>query len=109
MVVEAITTDPQNTWAILVYNRVEVLIEACRSGSLATQTRGFAPPNPHSREHSERGRAAGISRRLVGLERCCKEAELAGDQVAAGGQSLSGDGGARGWFEQRWRRGERKG
>nr|AEE00747.1 armadillo repeat-containing protein [Gossypium hirsutum] len=36
--VEAITADPENTWAISAYGGVSVLIEACRSGSQPTQT-----------------------------------------------------------------------
>lgn len=36
--VEAITADPENTWAISAYDGVSVLIEACRSGSQPTQT-----------------------------------------------------------------------
>lgn len=35
--VEAITADPENAWAISAYGGVQVLIEACRSGSPATQ------------------------------------------------------------------------
>ncbi|PKI54351.1 hypothetical protein CRG98_025237 [Punica granatum] len=35
--VEALTTDPENAWAISAYNGVQVLLEACRSGSPATQ------------------------------------------------------------------------
>ncbi|KAJ4730111.1 U-box domain-containing protein [Melia azedarach] len=36
--VEAITTDPENAWAISAYGGVAVLIEACRSGSVTTQS-----------------------------------------------------------------------
>lgn len=36
--VEAITTDPENAWAVSAYGGVSVLIEACRSGSQPTQT-----------------------------------------------------------------------
>lgn len=35
--VEAITADPENAWAISAYGGVSVLLEACRSGSPATQ------------------------------------------------------------------------
>ncbi|KAE8690095.1 zinc finger family protein [Hibiscus syriacus] len=35
--VEAITTDPENAWAISAYGGVSVLIEVCRSGSQPTQ------------------------------------------------------------------------
>ncbi|KAJ8749292.1 hypothetical protein K2173_018773 [Erythroxylum novogranatense] len=36
--IEAITSDPENGWAISAYGGVSVLIEACRSGSQATKT-----------------------------------------------------------------------
>ncbi|XWS36746.1 hypothetical protein CRYUN_Cryun20dG0112200 [Craigia yunnanensis] len=36
--VEAITADPENSWALSAYGGVSVLIEACRSGSQPTQT-----------------------------------------------------------------------
>ncbi|XP_050207505.1 protein CELLULOSE SYNTHASE INTERACTIVE 1 [Mercurialis annua] len=36
--VEAITSDPDNGWAILAYGGVSVLIEVCRSGSEAART-----------------------------------------------------------------------
>ncbi|CAN1232672.1 hypothetical protein LINPERPRIM_LOCUS3671 [Linum perenne] len=36
--VEAITADSENGWAVAAYGGVAVLIEACRSGSQATQT-----------------------------------------------------------------------
>lgn len=36
--VEAITSDPDNAWAVSAYGGVLVLIEACRLGSPATQT-----------------------------------------------------------------------
>ncbi|KAM7492377.1 hypothetical protein LguiA_035298 [Lonicera macranthoides] len=38
MAVEAITTDPDNAWAISAYGGVSVLIEVCRSGSLTAQS-----------------------------------------------------------------------
>ncbi|KDP30808.1 hypothetical protein JCGZ_13751 [Jatropha curcas] len=36
--IEAITTDPENGWAISAYGGVSVLIEACRSGSEVAKT-----------------------------------------------------------------------
>ncbi|KAK3184432.1 hypothetical protein Dsin_031718 [Dipteronia sinensis] len=36
--IEAITTDPENAWAVSAYGGVAVLIEACRSGSVTTQS-----------------------------------------------------------------------
>ncbi|KAK4769175.1 hypothetical protein SAY86_027325 [Trapa natans] len=36
--VESITAEAENAWAVSVYSGVSVLIEACRSGSLATQS-----------------------------------------------------------------------
>ncbi|CAK9175580.1 unnamed protein product [Ilex paraguariensis] len=39
MAVEAITTDPDNAWAISAYGGVPILIELCRSGSTTAQSR----------------------------------------------------------------------
>jgi hypothetical protein len=36
--VEAITVDPENSWAVLAYSGVSMLIEACRSRSVVTQS-----------------------------------------------------------------------
>ncbi|XVF81568.1 hypothetical protein PTKIN_Ptkin15bG0164800 [Pterospermum kingtungense] len=36
--VEAVTADPENSWAVSTYGGVSVLIEACQSGSQSTQT-----------------------------------------------------------------------
>lgn len=40
--VEAITSDPENAWAISAYGGVQVLVEACRSGSSAIQRHTIA-------------------------------------------------------------------
>ncbi|KAK9091990.1 hypothetical protein Syun_026901 [Stephania yunnanensis] len=37
MAIEAITSDPENAWAVSAYGGVQVLLQACRSGSPATQ------------------------------------------------------------------------
>ncbi|KAK9084755.1 hypothetical protein Sjap_025166 [Stephania japonica] len=38
MAVEAITSDPENAWAVSAYGGVQVLLKACRSGSPVTQS-----------------------------------------------------------------------
>ncbi|KAF9610385.1 hypothetical protein IFM89_022296 [Coptis chinensis] len=38
MAIEAITSDPENAWAVSAYGGVAILIDACRSGSPVTQS-----------------------------------------------------------------------
>ncbi|PIA38105.1 hypothetical protein AQUCO_02800032v1 [Aquilegia coerulea] len=38
MAIEAITSDPENAWAVSAYGGVAILIDACRSGSPLTQS-----------------------------------------------------------------------
>ncbi|KAJ4841486.1 hypothetical protein Tsubulata_041833, partial [Turnera subulata] len=65
--VEAITADPDNGGAISAYGGVSILIEACRSGSQATQTHAVGAIRNAATPHTVQGQTSRDTTNLAAL------------------------------------------